>query len=460
MKKFLLFVLAVLFTATGWAQQFFMLQGTTNNVYPFGSTLSNKTQWLYRPSNFTTTPGAGNITKLYFKTWNGAASYTATYSNFTIRMVNTALNAFANTTFVTGATPVFTGNPVTVPATGQFTWFSFTLQTPFTYTGQNFIIEIEQNGLIGGVTLNCTNAAGSQRIFGNYGNATGTNFDNNIGDLGFDMCAACDSPINVVKNNLKLHSVDLTWDPVSCASGYEYLIDQTPTNPTSFGYATVGVPALSLNNLPDGTCYYIHLKTQCGGPDDTSGWSLDSFCTVADCQIPEVTIDNITGTTAIAHWNAVPGVVSYEYAVGTTPDTPTNGNTTTYTSVKLLGLTPNKPLYFYLKAKCSPTPASPWGTTPFHTQAGTGVDDMTISNDIEMYAYPNPAQQQVTIHLQGNVPSAKSLLRLTDITGKIISTQNVTGEETILNLDGLAPGLYYVEYADEQFKRVIKINKQ
>jgi hypothetical protein len=458
MKRILLFVCSILFTSALWAQQFYMPLGTSNNIYPFGSsTTNNKVQWLYLPSDFVVAPGTGNITKIYFRTWNNLASYSATYSNFSIRMVNTALTAFPNGTYVTPSTLVYTGNPTVVPATGPSSWFSFTLQTPFTYTGQNLIVEIEHNAMTAGIIYaNCANTTANRRIYGNYGAAAGT-ASITMGDFGFDMCAACDSPINVVKNNLKLHSVDLTWDPVSCASGYEYLIDQTPTNPTSFGYATVGVPALSLNNLPDGTCYYIHLKTQCGGPDDTSGWSLDSFCTVADCQIPEVTIDNITGTTAIAHWNAVPGVVSYEYAVGTTPDTPTNGNTTTYTSVKLLGLTPNKPLYFYLKAKCSPTPASPWGTTPFHTQAGTGVDGVNQPNGSILEAWPNPVTNVLNLKINGD---KKATLVLTDVAGKVLRSYSSLSEDMVIDMKELASGVYILKYNSDNASQVLRVNKK
>ncbi len=457
MKRFLLFAMLWLSVSQLDAQQYYMPQGTTNNIYPFGSNTYNKVQWLYAPSDFVVAPPAGTITKIYFKTWNGASTYSATYGNFSISMTNTTLTSFSNTTFITPTTVVFSGNPVVVPTTGPFTWFSFTLQTPFAYTGQNLILEIQQNSLTGVVAVNCTQPSNNRRIYGTYGSSTGIFADMTMGDIGFDILTSCDSVINFQHNNLTRHSVDISWDPRPGATAYEYVVDQIKANPPSTGYATVTSPSLSLANLPDGTCYYVHIRTNCG-PGLTSSWSLDSFCTIADCKTPDVTIDNVTSTTAVASWNAVPGVLSYEYSVGTTPDTPTKGVNTSYTSVKLLGLTPNKPLYFYLKAKCTPTPQSPWGITPFHTMAGTSVDNVNLA-PVSIYAYPNPVKDWLTVEIKGTL-GKNPVLRLTDVTGREIARQPAASFKNRLDISGLSPGLYYLEYADDVFKQVIKINKQ
>jgi hypothetical protein len=457
MKKLLLLVYVLLIAISGKAQMFSMPQGTTNNIFPFGSNTNNKVQWLYLPTNFSTPPPPGTITRVYFKTWNNLPSYTATYSNFSIRMLNTAINAFPNSTFVTGATTVFTGNPVVVPTTGPYTWFSFTLTTPFVYTGQNIIVEIEQNNMLGQIYANCTNAAGNQRLWGTYGSATAASTpDNNIGDFGIDMLLSCDSPINFVKNVTRF-TADISWDPRVGASQYEYLIDQSPLDPPSSGYAFTNTPSVGLKNLPDGTCYYIHVRTICGS-SMMSGWSLDSFCTIKDCYTPVATIDNITSKTAVASWDPVPGATGYEYSVATTPDTPTSGHKTSYTSVKLQGLWPNKPLYFFVKAYCSPTPSSPWGTTPFHTMAHTGVEDVAADNSV-IEAWPNPVKDMVTIRVNTH-RSANAQLILTDVTGRVVYSTAVTKGEVEIDMADFAPGMYLAKYADEINTSVIKLTKQ
>jgi hypothetical protein len=277
-------------------------------------------------------------------------------------------------------------------------------------------------------------------------------------DFGFDLLVSCDSPINFVKNVTRF-TADISWDPRPGATEYEYLIDQSPLTPSSSGYAFTNTPSVSLKNLPDGTCYYIHVRTICGTAM-TSGWSLDSFCTIKDCYIPQPNIDiaNITSTTAIATWDPVPGATGYEYSVGTTPDTPTNGHKTSYTSVKLQGLWPNKPLYFFVKAYCSPTPASPWGTTPFHTMAHTGVENINGDN-ASVEIFPNPVKNIMSLKVYGG-RAKNALVVVTDITGRVVHTQDITADETDINVSHLAPGTYYVKYSDDDHKELLKVTKQ
>lgn len=454
MKKALLLIWIVLFSFAAQAQMYFMPQGTTNNIYPFGSNApNNKVQWLYLPADFTTVPPGGTITKVYFRTWNNLPSYTATYSNFSIRMLNTVATTFASSTYVVGTTTVFTGNPVVVPSTGPYTWFSFTLTTPFVYTGQNLILEVEQNNMVGQIYANCKVAPG-RRIFGTYGAPTGT-LSADVCDFGFDILTSCDSPINIQTNATRF-TADITWDPRPGATTYEYLIDQSPLNPTSTGYTYTNSPVVNLKNLPDGTCYYIHVRTLCGSTM-MSGWSLDSFCTIADCKVPEVTIDNVLSTSAIARWDAVPGAYGYEYSTGTTPNPPTNGAHTIYTGVKLQGLTPNKTLYFYVRAKCTPTPLSEWGVTPFHTMATLGVDDVN-NEELSVAAFPNPVMDVMRLEIHGK-RGKNAMVHVTDVTGRVVYTRVVEAAKLEINMAGLAPGTYYLKYSDDSHKQLVKLTR-
>jgi len=380
MRSSLLLICIFCFITFGRAQQFYMPQGQTYNTSPFGSNYGNKVQWLYHPSDFVIAPIAGDITKIYFKVANNSPNTTATLNNFSIRMANTTLDTFINPTFVTPTTLVFSGNPTVIPATAQNTWFSFTLQTPFTYTGQNIIVEIQQDLLVAGGIWESITAVGGmpssslgRRIWGMYNWVTGYSKDNYLADLGFDICSSCDSPVNIAISALSAHNANIKWGPVPCATGYEYLIDQNPGNPTGTGYPVASNPAVSLSGLQDSTCYYIHIKTHCAGAYNLSGWSVDSFCTLT---------------------------------------------------------------------------------------ADTSTSVATINNSaISVLAYPNPVKEQINIEIAGETGSSPTL-RLTDITGKVLATQPAKGRKTIFKTGNLAPGLYYIEYSDDQYKRLIKINKQ
>jgi hypothetical protein len=464
MKNFLLFC-SILLTTTGWAQtpQYFVGSNTGSNSIPFGggTWANNRSQLLYLPGEFGATVPAGLITTIYFRA--AATTTNATYANLQIDMGQSAITTLS-TTWETGLSTVLTSPSYVITATTS-QWFAIPLATPIAFNpAQSLIVDIRQTATTG-TAIPLRNFAPAapptnRRTWTGPNpstSATAGGIDNLVEyDFGFDMLLSCDSVKNFKFNNLTRHSVDISWDPQPGASAYEYVVDQIKADPPSVGYATVNVPALSLNNLPDGTCYYVHIRTNCG-PTKMSNWSLDSFCTIADCKTPEVTIDNITGTTAIARWNAVPGVLSYEYAVGTTPDTPTNGNTTTYTSVKLLGLTPNKPLYFYLKAKCSPTPASEWGTTPFHTEAGTAINDVNHPEGNVLEAYPNPVKDVLNLRVNGD---KNATITLTDITGKTLRSYNHLSAEMTIDMKELATGVYILKYSSDGMNEVIKVNKK
>jgi hypothetical protein len=270
----------------------------------------------------------------------------------------------------------------------------------------------------------------------------------------------CDQgPANITKTNVDLHSATVSWDPAPNAITYEYLVDQVQTDPTSSGYNYTTTPSFTVNNLPDGTCYYVHIRSVCAQqPEVTSAWVLDSFCTVADCYAPVPTISNITSNTAVATWDPVKGAIGYEYSVGTTPDTPTNGHNTTYTSVKLQGLWPNKPLYFFLKAKCSPTPQSPWTVTPFHTMAHTGVSSVS-PDGFELLVYPNPVKDILTITL-GDKPSSAAKVTITDVMGRVLLVKEMTADRLDINTADLSAGMYFIRYSDDKHENLVKVLKQ
>jgi hypothetical protein len=161
MKRFL-FIYCLLAGIAGgniYAQtpQYSTSQGSSNNIYPFGSsTTNNKVQWLYQPADFTTMPPSGTITKVYFRTWSSA--YSATYTTFDIKIGMTSLTGLPTTNvYVTGLTTAYTATSLSIPTTAAYTWFGITLQNPIPYTtGTNFIIEIEHNGITSGsITTNC-----------------------------------------------------------------------------------------------------------------------------------------------------------------------------------------------------------------------------------------------------------------------------------------------------------------
>lgn len=70
------------------------------------------------------------------------------------------------------------------------------------------------------------------------------------------------------------------------------------------------------------------------------------------------------------------------------------------------------------------------------------VTGITESTDLEMEVYPNPAQDRLYLRL---VPQPEMYYVLIDIIGRPLSQQQITQEETLVNLSDLAPAMYLLE---------------
>jgi hypothetical protein len=185
MKKHLLIAILALTCLSAQSQlpQYFMPLGTSNNVFPFGST-TNKVNWLYYPSDFTALPPTGFITKLYFRSWSG--TYSVTYTDLTIKMGSTSITSFTSAAWTPGLTQVFYASSHAV-AVGPQTWWSVTLNTPFYYDNtQNLVLEISQTAYSGSMIANCAAASGNRRVWGTVSGGA-TSFGTTMGDLGFDL---------------------------------------------------------------------------------------------------------------------------------------------------------------------------------------------------------------------------------------------------------------------------------
>jgi len=427
------------------------------NSYPAGS----RVQWLFLSSQFPTAP-SGYITKIYVKA--NSATVNATYQNFAVRIGQTSATALGTAFVSSGMTTGLSVSSYVVASTTVNGWVEIPLTTPVAYdNSQNLVVEVAHDGFINGFNQR-HGSTNNRRTYADNPATTGT-VDNYMPDFGFDLVFSCDKVdyTSIQINNITTTGATITWAPAGAnATAYEYQLDQTASNPPSVGYITTTTPSLSFNNLTPGTCYYIHLRTNCDPTmslpnQDTSGWVVDSFCTLVDCVIPEVTIDRVTSTTAVASWTAVPTVLNYEYSVGTTPTPPTNGVKTNYTSVKLMGLIPNAPLYFFLKAYCSVIPNSPWGTSPFHTSAHLSVEDLNTSASNILFAYPNPVTDMLNLKINGDVNGA---ITIVDVTGKVQATYSDLSENMLINMSNLPAGMYIVKYAGGTATDVIKVNKQ
>ncbi len=74
-------------------------------------------------------------------------------------------------------------------------------------------------------------------------------------------------------------------------------------------------------------------------------------------------------------------------------------------------------------------------------------------------AYPNPVHNVLNIKVYGT-QTGNANVRMMDITGKTIQIVNVTENNATVNMNGMANGIYFIKYIDDNHQQTIKINKQ
>ena len=164
---------------------------------------------------------------------------------------------------------------------------------------------------------------------------------------------------------------------------------------------------------------------------------------------------SITATSVSLSWSAATdnvGVVSYEvFRNGI------SAGKTASLSINITGLTRNATYSFYVKAKDAAGNVSPAGKslvlkTLQESTAIAGNQEMTVS------AYPNPCNGRLTIEIPG-IGNEQVLLRITDMTGRVIKEQMVNTELSETDLSSFPDGMYMLMITTGTQTRRISILK-
>jgi len=269
----------------------------------------------------------------------------------------------------------------------------------------------------------------------------------------------CDAALSLVASAITTTSATLTWDAVTAAAGYDYVLDTTAADPTTSGTFTTG-STFDTTGLACSTTYYLHVRTACA--TDSASWSTISFstalCTIPVCLAPTgLTVTGITSSAATVSWNAVAGASGYEYVINTAATDPATGTPTTDTTITDTTLTCSTVYYLHVRTDCAGDTSAVWSTLSFGTVGCLGVANVS-GTSFDITAHPNPASETVTVEINGTI-TGKASIQLTDVTGKIIQTLTPAAQVRI-NVSNLAAGIYFVNYTDDIHKQTLKINKQ
>ena len=97
----------------------------------------------------------------------------------------------------------------------------------------------------------------------------------------------CDTSLTLTATGVTANNANIAWSTVTGASGYQYVLDQVSTNPTS-GTPTIAT-TYNATSLTPNTTYYFHLRTACG--TTFSSWKTVSF-TTAPVSVVDVNANN------------------------------------------------------------------------------------------------------------------------------------------------------------------------
>ena len=338
LSPLVLIVFCLFFSATAYAQDHIVADGTTTNSYVpvyglYGDDFL-RCQTIYTSTMLSSAVNSGGttsaltsgstITKLeYYLSTNPDAQWTSRYRVLIGRTASATLSAFDNTTALT---TVYEG-PFTIDMTNKK--LTIPLSTYYTYNGGNLIVEIH------------TIAEGNYKSASFYGissnNASwqgynGTSVANVTGQTrGFvpktnfytESCLGVKNPSVSYTSS----SATITWDAGGSETKWEVAYNTTGTPPSSGTEVTSRT--YTFNNLSDDTHYYAYVRSKCSNTS-FSDWRTVEFTT--PCNAMTITagspyMQNFESTSAGTIPTCWRNIVT---SPSTSPATPCVNNSSTY----------------------------------------------------------------------------------------------------------------------------------
>lgn len=210
-------------------------------------------------------------------------------------------------------------------------------------------------------------------------------------------------------------------------------------------------------NLNHGTRYFW--RARAFHSKDTSRWSvIYYFNTIPPPVIgvpalisPAQAAKNIPLTPLLLTWNFSANATSFDIEVSTAADFSTinaSGNALGNAS-QFSGMQPNTRYYWRVRGR-NGNFTSAWATRWFETAPPTSLNEIESSSAIQIF--PNPATSFISVRTKGQFA-----VEVSDISGKVIFSQNQFNQEADLKTDDWKPGLYLVKIVKDDTQSIHKI---
>ena len=269
----------------------------------------------------------------------------------------------------------------------------------------------------------------------------------------------CDAPTNV-STTVADNSVTVSWTAGTGNISYEIEYGIHGFGHGSGTFTNAATSPAVIPNLEYETTYDLYVRAVCDQNTNSTWSTVATFTTGArpseDCNpVTNLTVSDITDTTATVSWTPAPGTDSWQVVVA---DQYGNDIADVMWDEPVIGitrLTPGTAYIVKVRTACGDDNFSAYVTANFRTTGGVGIDDAT---SVACTIYPNPATSSATISVSG--VNGKVKIDVVDMNGRVVATETLecnTDCVKTMDVDRLAQGAYFVRITGETVNMVKKL---
>lgn len=280
--------------------------------------------------------------------------------------------------------------------------------------------------------------------------------------IAFTTLPPCNKPSGFIASNVDSNSGNIQWLQEPNVTGYQYLVDTfrnapLSTNPNIKNVSSTG-NFQPLTGLEEGRWHYVHIRARCV-MNDSSAWSLDSFYTPTPCRKPTLALTHLTSNNSIVSWAPVKTAKQYEYYFGSASTLPPNGTPVKITSVQTPYLLPATNYSVHVRCMCEDNgikQSSGWSSIDFTSQFATGISN--TESEAPIMLYPNPVTDVLSIKAGPKFRDTR--LTILNLKGQTLGSFTLQGTEGNIDVSSYTPGVYILQYTDNEQTQNIKFTKQ
>ncbi len=270
----------------------------------------------------------------------------------------------------------------------------------------------------------------------------------------------CETPTDITITNITDTTAEVTWTSNGDEMEWEVLYGEEGFNIATEGTIISdndGVLGVTLTDLDPEIEYEVYVTAVCASNNSSEISASEVFTTLQEpCETPtDVTITNITDTSAEVTWTANENDLEWIVIYGITEFNPETEGTTFYDNdgelgVILSNLDPNETYDVYVVAVCAADNLSENSEAETFTTASLSIDDNQFSG---FKFYPNPAENFVTVEANQVIDQ----VTIYNLLGQKVLSKTINQAEKQLNITSLEKGSYIMQVSINGNTKALKL---